>query len=129
MLLSFVFSTLVCTLDVRKWNLRDGIAPILLVAVLLVSVTPFALPLSMLLCAIAAGYLVYAAIQALLREDISWVGASLVGLVGMACAAVLFLGMPSEIGYQGWVLGIILLVLAMLPFFTTAAAIRDLRTT
>jgi hypothetical protein len=85
--------------------------------------------LSMLLCAIAAGYLVYAAIQALLREDISWVGASLVGLVGMACAAVLFVGMPSEIGYQGWVLGIILLVLAMLPFFTTASVLRDLRTT
>jgi hypothetical protein len=129
MLLSFVFSTLVCTLDVRKWNLRDGITPVILIAVLLASVTPIALPLSMLLCGIAAGYLVYAAIQALLREDISWVGASLVGLAGMASAAVLFLGMPSEMGSQGWVLGIILLMLAMLPFFTTAAAIRDLRTT
>jgi hypothetical protein len=129
MLLSFVFATLVCTLDVRKWNLRDGITPIILVAVLLVCFTPIAPPLLMVLCAIATGYLVYATIQALLREDISRVGASLVWLAGMASAAVLFLGMPREMGSQGWVLGIILLVLAMLPFFTTASSIGNLRTT
>jgi hypothetical protein len=129
MLLSFVFATLVCSLDVRKWSLRDGIAPIILVAVLLAVFTPIALPLSMLLGAIAAGYLVYATIEAVLREDISWVGASLVWLAGLACAAGLVFGMPSELGTLGWVLGGILLSLAMLPFFTTASALRDLRTT
>jgi hypothetical protein len=115
--------------DSRKWNLRDWITPVILVAVLLASLTPIALPLSIGLGAIAAGYLVYATVQAVLQEDISWVGASLVWLAGVACAAVLVFGMPSELGTLGWVLGGILLSLAMLPFFTTASALRDLRTT
>jgi len=129
MLLSFVFATRACTWDFRKGNLRDWFTPVILVAVLLLSLTPIALPLSIGLGAIAAGYLVYSTTQAVLREDISWVGAGLVWLAGAACAAGLFLGMPKELGTQGWVLGGILLSLAMLPFFTTVAAIRGLRTT
>lgn len=129
MLLSFVFATLACTWDFRKGNLRDWFTPVILVAVLLLSLTPIALPLSIGLGVIAAGYLVYSATQAVLREEISWVGAGLVWLAGAACAAGLFLGMPKELGTQGWVLGGILVVLAMLPFFTTVAAIRGLRTT
>jgi hypothetical protein len=129
MLLSFVFATLVFMFDSRKWNLRGWITPVILVAVLLASLTPIALPLSIGLGAIAAGYLVYATVQAVLQEDISWVGAGLVWLAGVACAAGLVFGMPSELGTLGWVLGGILLSLAMLPFFTTASALRDLRTT
>ena len=129
MLLSFVFATLVFTLDFRKWNLRDWITSLILVAVLIASLTPIALPLSMGLGVIAAGYLVYATVQAVTREDISWVGASLVWLAGVAFFAVLFLGSPEGFGDYGLVLGSILLMLAMLPFFTMASAIRDLRTT
>ncbi|MFN9853558.1 MAG: hypothetical protein ACK57P_17220, partial [Planctomycetota bacterium] len=120
---------LACTWDFRKGNLRDWFTPVILVALLLASLTPIALPLSIGLGVIAAGYLVYATIQAVLHEDISWLGAGLVWVVGVACAAGLFLGMPKELGTQGWVLGGILLSLAMLPFFTTVAAIRGLRTT
>jgi hypothetical protein len=97
--------------------------------VLLLSLTPIALPLSIGLGVIAAGYLVYATIQAVLQEDISWLGAGLVWVVGVACAAGLVLGLPKELGTLGWVLGGILLSLAMLPFFTTASALRALRTT
>jgi hypothetical protein len=128
-LLSFVFATLVFTIDLRKWNLRDWITPAILIAVLLASFTPIALSLSMGLCAIAGAYIVYSTAHAVLREDISWVGASLVWLAGTACAAVLFLGIPSEMRSQGLVLGGTLIFLAMLPFFTMVSAIRDLRTT
>lgn len=129
LLLSFVFATLVFTLDFRKWNLRDWLTPLILIAVLIASLTPIALPLSMGLGVIAAGYLVYATVQAVTREDISWVGASLVWLAGVAFFAVLFLVSPENFGDYGLVLGSTLLLLAMLPFFTTASAIRDLRTT
>lgn len=50
---------------------------------LLASFMPIALSLSMGLCAIAGGYIVFATAQAVLREDISWMGASLVWLAGM----------------------------------------------
>lgn len=129
LLLSFVFATLVFTVDFRKWKLRDWITPLILFAVLMASFTPIALSLSMGLCAIAAGFVVYATVQAVLREDISWMGASLVWLAGMACAAGLFLGIPNEMRSQGLVLGSTLIFLAMLPFFTMVSAIRDLRTT
>jgi hypothetical protein len=128
-LLSFVFATLVFTIDPRKWNHRDWVTPAILIAALLASFTPIALSLSMGLCAIAGGYIVYATAQAVLREDISWMGASLVWLAGMACAAGLFLGIPNEMRSQGLVLGSTLIFLAMLPFFTMVSAIRDLRTT
>jgi hypothetical protein len=129
MLLSFIFATLVFTLDFRKWKLRDWITPLILSAVLLASFTPIALQLSIGLGAIAAGYIVYATVQAVMREDISWVGASLVWLVGGACTGVLFLGLPESFGTHGLLLGSTLLLLAMLPFFTMASAIRQLRTT
>ncbi len=129
LLLSFVFATIVFTLDFRKWKLRDWITPVILVATLLACFTPIALSLSMGLCAIAAGFAVYATVQAVLREDISWVGASLVWLAGFAFFAVLLAGLPKELGDYGLALGSILVLLAMLPFFTTAAAIRNLRTT
>ncbi|MFN7874415.1 MAG: hypothetical protein ACK5PB_03800 [Pirellula sp.] len=129
LLLSFVFATLVCTLDFQKWSLRDWIAPIILIASLLASLSPISLPLSMALCAITIGYLVYATVRAMLREDISWVGVSLVWLVGVICFTVLFLGLPESFGTHGLLLGSTLLLLAMLPFFTMASAIRQLRTT
>ncbi|MFN9603865.1 MAG: hypothetical protein ACK6A7_10535, partial [Planctomycetota bacterium] len=96
MLLSFVFATLACTWDFRKGNLRDWFTPVILVALLLASLTPIALPLSIGLGVIAAGYLVYATIQAVLQEDISWLGAGLGWEVGGACAACVFIGMPKE---------------------------------
>lgn len=127
MLLSFVFSTLVLTLDFRKWNLRDWITPTILAAVLIASFTPIALALTIGLGLIAAGYLFYATVQAVVREDISCLGASLVWLAGLVSFAGLFLGLPENLGDYGLVLGSILLLLAMLPFFTTASAIRNLR--
>jgi MFS family permease len=129
LLLSFVFATLVCTLDFQKWSLRDWIAPIILIASLLASLSPISLPLSMAICAITIGYLVYATVRAMLREDISWVGVSLVWLVGVTCFTVLVLGLPESFGTHGLLLGSTLLLLAMLPFFTMASAIRQLRTT
>jgi hypothetical protein len=129
LLLSFVFATLVCTLDFQKWSLRDWIAPIILIASLLASLSPISLPLSMAICAITIGYLVYATVRAILREDISWVGVSLVWLVGVTCFTVLVLGLPESFGTHGLLLGSTLLLLAMLPFFTMASAIRQLRTT
>ena len=129
LLLSFVFATLVCTLDFQKWSLRDWIAPIILIASLLASLSPISLPLSMALCAITIGYLVYATVRAMLRENISWVGVSLVWLVGVTCFTVLVLGLPESFGTHGLLLGSTLLLLAMLPFFTMASAIRQLRTT
>jgi small neutral amino acid transporter SnatA (MarC family) len=100
---------------------------LILFAVLIASFTPIALPLSMGLGAIAAGNLVYATVQAVMREDISWVGASLVWLAGAAFSTLLLLASPENLGDYGLVLGSILLLLAMLPFFTTASAIRNLR--
>lgn len=129
LLLSFVCATLICTLDFMKWSLRDWIAPIILIASLLASLTPISLPLLMGLCAIAIGYLVYATVQAMWREDITWVGVSLVWLVGVTCFTFLVLGLPESFGTHGLLLGSTLLLLAMLPFFTMASAIRQLRTT
>ncbi|MFN7844136.1 MAG: hypothetical protein ACK5N9_20660, partial [Pirellula sp.] len=75
------------------------------------------------------GYLVYDTVRAMLLEDISCVGVSLVWLVGVTCFTVLVLGLPESFGTHGLLLGSTLLLLAMLPFFTMASAIRQLRTT
>lgn len=129
MLFSFILATLVRTLDFRKWSLRDGVTPSILGAMLLASFTPLALPILIVLCGIAAAFLVYAIARAWIDGDISGRGTGLVGLAGGACVAGLFLGLPEELGLQGLMLGLILIMLSMLPFFTSVAAIRNLRTT
>jgi len=81
------------------------------------------------LCVFALVALVYSTIQSLIDKDLSVRTASLIWLVGIAIAVGLLAVLRNEFGPVGMLLAASLVGLVMLPFFSTAAGLRQARTT
>jgi hypothetical protein len=103
--------------------------PIVVMAILLAFGTPIATSLTAGLGVLILVALVYATIQSLIDEDVTYRNAICIWLAGLALALGL-LGLFQN-GWQssGSVLLMSLVGLTMLPFFTTADSLRRARTT
>jgi len=129
LLMTFVFSNSAISVVPSLRRIDHWIWPIFVMAVLLAFRIPLGLCLSAGLCVFALVALVYSTIQSLIDKDLSVRTASLIWLVGIAMAGGLLAVLRNEFGTVGMLLTGSLVGLVMLPFFSTAAGLRQARTT
>jgi hypothetical protein len=70
----------------------------------------------------------FATAKSVKRSDISWSNALLLWLTGAGTAICLIFCLPTDSRLMGSVLLATLVILALFPFFSTASALRILRT-
>ena len=128
-LASFALSNLPASITTLMFRVDLWLYPIVVMAILLAFGTPIATSLTAGLGVLILVALVYATIQSLIDEDVTYRNAICIWLAGLALALG-SLGLFQN-GWQssGSVLLMSLVGLAMLPFFTTADSLRRARTT
>jgi len=127
-LLSFVFLNLTCLYSPRKVSGEHWIPPLVIILNMLTLWSPIFPFVSLGAAGIALVGLVFATIQSVKRVDISLSNAVLLWLAGSALTAGLIFCLPSDSKLTISVLVATLVMLALLPCFSTTSALRHLRT-
>jgi hypothetical protein len=128
-LASFAFSNLPSSITTLMFRVDLWLYPIVVMAILLAFGTPIATSLTVGLGVLVLVALVYATIQSLSDEDVTYRKAICIWLTGLALALGSLGLFRNEWQPSGSVLLMSLVGLTMLPFFTTADSLRRARTT
>lgn len=128
MLLSYIILNLTCLYSPRKVSWEHWIAPPVVLLSMLTLWSPAFPFVSYGAAVIALSGLGFATAKSIKRGDISWSNALLLWLAGAVTSIGLILCLPTDSRLMGSVLIATLVMLALLPFFSTAAALRILRT-
>lgn len=128
LLLTFAVLNLTCLYAPRRASWEHWVAPPVLLLSMLTLWSP-AFPFVSFGAAIISLFgLGFATAKSVKRGDISWSNALLLWLAGAGTAICLIFCLPTDSRLMGSVLLATLVMLALLPFFSTASALRILRT-
>jgi hypothetical protein len=128
MLLTFAVLNLTCLYAPRRVSWEHWVAPPVLLLSVLTLWSP-AFPFISFGAAIISLFgLGFATAKSVKRSDISWSNALLLWLTGAGTAICLIFCLPTDSRLMGSVLLATLVILALFPFFSTASALRILRT-
>ena len=128
MLLTFAVLNLTCLYAPRRASWEHWVAPPVLLLSMLTLWSP-AFPFVSFGAAIISLFgLGFATAKSVKRGDISWSNTLLLWLAGAGTAICLIFCLPTDSRLMGSVLIATLVMLALFPFFSTASALRNLRT-
>ncbi|MFO0035105.1 MAG: hypothetical protein ACK55S_07840 [Planctomycetota bacterium] len=128
MLLTFIVLNLTCLYSPRQVSWEHWVSPTSLLLCMLTLWSPAFPFVSCSVAAVALVGLVFATSKSLKLGDVSASNASLLWLAGAATTVGLACCLPPDARLFGGVLIATLVMLALLPIFSTAAALRLLRT-